>query len=749
MMGAAPTFRREGNPGLAVGGAAIPNAAMASPPLPDRAVAPPPASRRVELARALLVVAASVVVWLWHQERWTPSSWQTPTAYHGDAYEILARLKAASEGDTWPMTSQKIERLGAPFGAYWNAYPTPDKPLMLALGGLARVIGLFPAANAGLLLAQALAALAFYWVVRRWLRVRWEWAAAGALLFAYTYATYHRGLAHFSFVFTWTVPPGLLTVWLVARRRRLEWRSPGGAVCLGAAAALGAHNPYNLYFWLQLMAWALLAQWFGARRRANLILGGAAMALALAVFAAMHWEHWFFRDEPDGLPLLARNYGGTERYALKPVEMFIPPATHRLEPLAFFGQRYNRWSEWRGEEIMPYLGLAGVAGLVWLLVAGIRRLLVRRPLPGPAPPLLWLLAFASVGGVTNIVSFFTGLQLFRATNRVVVFVAALVLVFLVTRLSRLTAAWPAGARLAAALALAALGLLDQIPPSAPPEERAAIAAAVESDRRLARELERTLPARAMVFQLPVMGFPEVTPPWRLSDYEHFRPYLHTDSFRFSYGAAKFRARSHWQVDLENADPAMLARTLEEYGFAALYLDRKGYEDRADAILAELDRLGYRQRIEDAQSQQIVVKLRPATDPKPPLARQMTIGRGWHPQGRDGLRWAYADASLTYHNPWREPRAFNVGLWLSADLPQTVEFRHEGRRVASYKIGPEARMCRLPRHRLEPGVNRFELRSDRPPRRWHSRRYGLRSFALHQVTVSPAEDDEPLPAATPQ
>jgi hypothetical protein len=167
-----------------------------------------------------LLVLVTALVWAAQNDRWTLESWRVPTDYVGDAHEILARIKAASEGDTYPLTPQVIERLGAPFGAHWNAYPTPDKPLLLGLGALANAIGVFAAANAGLLLAQITAALAFYFTAR-WLRCRWEWAWAGALLFAYTYHTFHRGLPHFSFVFTWTVPLGLLVVWLVAQSRQL------------------------------------------------------------------------------------------------------------------------------------------------------------------------------------------------------------------------------------------------------------------------------------------------------------------------------------------------------------------------------------------------------------------------------------------------------------------------------------------------------------------------------------------------
>ncbi len=715
---------------------------MGQTPLPEPAEFSTPAPRRVELARAVLVAVASALVWLWHYERWSVESWNLPTAYQGDAYETLARLKAASEGDTWPGQSQVISRLGAPFGADWNAYPTPDKPLMLALGGLARVIGLFPAANAGLLLAQVSAVLAFYWVARRGLRVRGEWAAATALLFAYTYSAFHRGLVHFSFVFTWTVPLGLMTFWLVARSRRLRWRGPGALVCLGSAAAIGAHNPYNLYFWLQLMAWALVSQWLGARRRANLLIGGTAMALALGLFALMHWEHWFHQSDPGGQPLLARNYGGTERYALKPVEMFIPPDSHRLAPLAFLGQRYHRWSEWRGEEFLPYLGLAGIAGLLWLAAVSVRRMVAGRAPPGQALLAGWLLAFASVGGITNLVSFFTGLQMFRATNRVVIFLAALALLHLAVRLSRLSLPWPPWLRMVAASALAVLGLLDQTPRAADPARTEAIRTAVESDRKLAREMEEMLPPGAMVFQLPVQGFPEVTPPWRLSDYELFRPYLHTRSLRFSYGAAKYRARSRWQRDLEDAGQADLVRALEGHGFAALYLNRKGYEDSADALLQELAPLGYRPRFEGVQGHQMMIPLHPATRPVLPLARQLTFGRGWHPRSENGVRWAYADAFLSYYNPGATTREFDLRLWLASPDAQTVCFCHQDRTLATFRLDPEPRLLVQQRVLLEPGVNRFTLIPERPARRSGTGRYQLRAFGLHRSAIAPSKGDLP-------
>lgn len=675
----------------------------------------------------------TTLIWASHYQRWTLEAWRIPADYVGDAHEILTRIKAASEGDTFPLTPQVIERLGAPFGAHWNGYPTPDKPLMLMLGGLAQAIGVFAAANAGLLLAQITAALAFYFTAR-WLRCRWEWAWAGALLFAYTYHTFHRGLAHFSFVFTWTVPLGLLAVWLVAQSRRLEWRSAGAWVCVGVGLAFGVSNPYNLMFWGQLLIWALIVQWFGPRRRANLLIGVTAGAVALGAFFLTNAEVWMFVQEPEGLPLLTRNYGGTERYALKLMEMFIPPQFHRWDWLAFFGHRYSRWSEWRGEAYLPYLGLVGIAGLLWLATLTVKRVMKRQALPGQALPASWLMVYATVGGLTNVIAFFFGFQIFRATNRVAIFVSALVLVFLMVRLSRLTMHWPARWRVAAAMGLALIGVLDQLPRRWPDEVYARMAADFRSDEKLGRELEALLPPGAMVFQLPILGFPEVLPPHRLADYEHFRPYLATNTLRFNYGAAKFRARSRWQRDLENVPVETLVRRLESYGFSALYINRKGYEDRAERLLEELAGLGYVRHLQGAGGQQVVIPLNPRHDPILPLGRALTYGQGWHPRIEDGVRWANDAAVMSYFNPHDQPLSATLKLEVVGVSPRDVILEHNGRRVQSVHTGDGPVTMPLPKIELAPGVNRFVLHSPEPAKRLSSSRYQLRTFGLKDAGI---------------
>ncbi|MBL9208266.1 MAG: hypothetical protein JNN01_24490 [Opitutaceae bacterium] len=710
----------------------------------------PPRSRRGTIAslwRVAALVTLVALIWIGHYGLWTPADWAVPLDYSGDTHEMLTRIKAASEGDTWPLAPQVLKRLGAPWGAHWNGYPTPDKLLVLAMGGLARWIGVGAAANVAVLLAAMSAAAAFYWVARR-LRAAWEWAFAGALLFAFTYSVFHRGLAHLLLLYTWTIPVGLLCCWLVARRRPFDWTSPESMVCLFAALALGLSNPYHLFFWIQLLIWAIVFQAVRHRRINNLKIGIACLAVAGLAFLAMHAEFWLY-TQTGTLPLLVRNYGGTEMYALKAVEMFIPPPVHRWEPLAFFGQRYGRWSEWRGESFLPYLGVVGIAALVWLLADSVLRMLRGRAPSGFALQTGWILSYSSLGGITNLLALFFGFQIFRATNRIAIFISCLALLFLALRMSRHLRRFPRGVSLGAAALVSLLGVLDQIPRRSEPERRALLVARVEADAHFGRTLESALPRGAMVFQLPVLGFPEVKPPHRLADYELFRPYLHTTSLRFSYGGAKFRSRGRWQRDLEELPPEELVRSLERYGFSALYLNRKGFTDGGEALLSSLAKLGYQRRLESPRKEQVVVLLNPATEAELPLGRTLTFGEGWYSQavdqGGESVRWSHGPAVLTYFNPHDTAREVTLHFRLCAGSPRAVRLQHRGRTLTRITLDGEPKDLQPLPVLLHPGVNRFDLISDEPPASGEGTAARLRAVGLIAVTV---EAPAPKPGARP-
>ena len=284
---------------------------------------------------------------------------------------------------------------------------------------------------------------------------------------------------------------------------------------------------------------------------------------------------------------------------------------------------------------------------------------------------------------------------------------------------------------------------EQLPKRWPAEARARMAADARSDLAFGPELEAALPKGAMVFQLPILGFPEVTPPWRLVDYELFRAYLVTSDLKFSYGAPKLRSRSRWQRDLENQPIETVVQRLERYGFAALYINRKGYEDRAEKLLGELDLLGYRDRVQSAQGHQVVVLLRPDPTPQLPLGRSLTFGRGWHLRPEDGVRWAYEDASMAYFNPHPVPIAATIKLELVGVTPREVAVEHNGREAGRLAAGDRPVTLELTDLALAPGVNQFRLRSAEPAKRLSSGRNQLRDFGLKSssIRVRPPEGGE--------
>lgn len=687
------------------------------------------------------MLAAVTAVWLTYYDRWSPATWAVPPHYAGDSLEILARLGAASEGEGLQPVTRRISRLAAPFGADWTEYPASDRVLMAALGAVAAVAGLGFAANFAVWLATVSAAASFY-ACARWLRHDRAWAWAGAVMFAFLPQSFLRGLEHLLMAFTWTVPPALLSCWLVASGRVALRRGGARWFVLGTAVAMGVSNPYLLFFYGQLLGIAGLVRAARERSWRGLLPAALALAAAAAAFVAVHFDYLWLGGDERGVPLVARNYSGTERYALKPLELVLPPAHHRWDALAFLGLRYVRWSDWRGETFMAYLGLLGAAGLAWVFVDAAMRLAQGRRLSAYAPLTTWVLLYASVGGLTNIVAFFTGVHEFRAANRFSVFLAALVFLFAASRLSQLARNWPGAVRWLLAAAVAAFAVLDLVPARPVAENGARIAAQWQADRVLAAELEARLPPGAAVFQLPVTEFPEAKVPPRLADYFHFAPFLHTNALRFSYGGLKWRAADRWQQDAAQLAPVDLVPLLERAGFAAVLVHRHGYDDDGAALLASFGRIDRFPFAESLDRRWVAVRLEPAGVPRLPLAQSPVYGRGWHgeaeSEGAVGRRWAFARASWSYFNPHDRPVVARVEFRLLPVGARTVAVHLAGREIERRAfVDEEPATIVWAALELAPGLNRLDFTTDRPGERRREWRGRLQAFGVEDVIWSVA------------
>jgi hypothetical protein len=548
--------------------------------------------RRADWACLALLLCLVTLAWCWAYNRWTATAWNTPIYYGSDAWGTLAGAKAFSTGEIPPILSKHPASLGAPFQANWDDYPTIEEGIWVWVALLVRVFGLFRGTNLSLLSAHLLAASSFYFVARR-LQCSSIFALAGAAIFAVSRFIFARSLLHLFLAFYWHVPLGILVLWYCLTRVSIKRNRRLVVFCV---LVVVLHGVQNLYYTAMFLQFLVLVSLYHLLRRQSwerilFPLGlAAALLLTVGVMNADTLYHRFVYGSNGGA--IARNYAGLELYAMKPLELFVPIA-HRIAPLETWAiTRYARQAYVVGEMGSPYLGMVGIAGFLLLLAEAARRL-ARRELnkvPFEIWPVLWIFAYSVIGGINCMLGLF-GMVFLRSTNRYSIFILTLVLLFLMRRLTSLARQWHWVAACILAGSIVILGVWDQIPGSTPASQIAANRRMVQADEVMVATLENKLPRGAMVFQMPVMEFPEVDPRRGVADYEHLRPYLYSKQLRFSYGNDKGRDREKWQKDAEQLEAPLLAGLLERYGFSAILINRKGYEDGAATLLRNLQAAG--------------------------------------------------------------------------------------------------------------------------------------------------------------
>jgi hypothetical protein len=569
-----------------------------------------------DLAVLVLLCALVAPLAAWGHGRLDPVTWRVPVDYGGDALFVLAVLKAAGDGHVAPLRRLEVPELGAPFGARWDDFIRQHKPQLWLAGALVRRVGLFRAANLVVLAAHLLAAAAFLVVARR-LGARRSWAAACAAAFGLSPFLFGRSLAHMTVIMCWPLPFCVLVVGWAFSRAGLGPASSRLPAAAGVAVLQGFHSVYFSGLFAQFLVLAAATQALrgrGWRRAAGplvvLVVLLGTTALDNANTLAARWE-----DGPNPL-LPQRGLGDLERYALRPVELALAPPGSGVLAQTGLGERYFYVQRFRSLEGGAYLGLAGLLGLGWLAVEYAASALEgRRRAVGPLAAVGWVLLYSVVGGLNTLMGVL-GFIWLRATTRYAAWILVLALLALVVRLSRASAGWSRPRRAAAVLGLGVLVLADLVPRADPRPRDTAIREAIASDRRIVAQVEAALPARAMVFQLPVMTTPESPRIHRLRGYEPYRPYLFSSRLRFSYGADKGRPREAWQLELPVDDAPALVTALESRGFSGLLVDRRGYPDRGEALLAALEGALRPVRAESPDGQLVFVPLTP-TPPRPP------------------------------------------------------------------------------------------------------------------------------------
>ena len=516
-----------------------------------------------------------------------------PLGYDGDSLSVLAHIKASEEGGMKPLFQPvKIARLNAPYEAWWSDAPI-SKCVYWLPSRLSRFYGTFDASTWFVGIALCGAGITFYFSALALGGARIPSAAMGVLFALLPYG-FVRNIEHLTLTLYFVVPVYILCV---ARLWGPEGatRSTKGIILMGVAVLLC--SLFNPYYWAMFL---VLLGFVGLGHLANKSWRGISATLVLGFSASLgfvlqNFDTFYFRwVEGANKAVISRDLWWMTKFGLYLPDLVLPP-THRWEAFQQLAGRDYHWKipiQLQGESQTAYIGIIAVLGLGILMVGGLIRASAGRK--SPQSPLFWfaliIFCFAVVGGANYLLGAL-GFQMLRATNRYSIFLAAIGLLYLVILLSRLSDRKILLTGICCVIV--PIGLWDQIPrvPEWLRNQRSEAMDRFHMDSEFFPLMEKSLPAGASVFELPVMPFPENGPINNMGDYEHFRPYLHTKAMKFSYGTVKGRQHGLWQQELVIDKPADLLAVLRNKNFDAILINRRAYPDGGTKLEDDLEKNG--------------------------------------------------------------------------------------------------------------------------------------------------------------
>ena len=307
---------------------------------------------------------------------------------------------------------------------------------------------------------------------------------------------------------------------------------------------------------------------------------------------------FIYRYKHGNVGVVERNPGEAESFGLKISQLILPITGHRIHLLDRIKRLHNRYT-WFNESDAASLGTIGSIGFLALLAQLLRRKeLITSTTPGLFHDLSLLNLFAVLLGVVGGFGYLFAVLIssgIRCYNRLSIFIAFFSLMAIGIGLEKIYPKTSRGRSIFCVLVALALiaGILDQTTPAYIPNympNHAETKAEYVSDEDFVNRIEASVPAGAMIFQLPYIQFPEQEEVQQMVDYDHFRGYVHSKNLRWSYGAMKNRQDDRVQERVAALPAEQFVQALAFGGFSGIYLDRRGYQDGGVARESELSNI---------------------------------------------------------------------------------------------------------------------------------------------------------------
>ncbi len=519
----------------------------------------------------LSVICSIVVLQIWDLR-----SLFIPFNYFGDTIFYAMTIKSVITTG-WYLSNPFI---GAPGAHFLGDFPTPEglnyliiKAIALFTSNWALVLNIF------YLLGFPLITLSSLFVLRRF-GMRYPFALTASLLFSFLPYRLIKEESHLFLSAYYLIP---LAIWLAVQIYQNTFDRKKSYL---VAILLGSNGIYHAYFagFFILLA-SLIASYTKRQWRplkyALLLLGIMAISITANIWPTIH-NQW---KKGVNSEIAKRSPSESEMYGLKIAQLLLPRDDDRV--FSKMKEKYNELAISVTENTTASLGLIGSLGFLILLGWIFFKRKASSTMDALAHFNLSALLLATMGGFSSLIAF-SFLPGIRAYNRISVFIAFFALaaffLFLQKRVktSRATWGW--------SVFLLGLGLFTQTAPiDAPCVKFAQIPEEYEFDRTFVQQIEQTLPQGSMVFQLPYIYFPE-GPRDQINSYAHFKGPLHSKTLKWSFGAMRGRKTDRWQKQASGLPTLEMLTVLVQKGFTGLYVDKFGYPDEGQLIMAQLSQV---------------------------------------------------------------------------------------------------------------------------------------------------------------
>ena len=642
------------------------------------------------LSGALCAILLAVVL------RLDNADLRMPLNYLGDAVTFLLKAKGIAQGEWIHGNSQ----VGMPFGADFRDFPlniTWDSAILWVIS--------FGTKNAGLMLnlywlfaIVAAAVTASYGLLR--LKMSPVIAVAVGVVFALQPYGFYRGISHLHSLYY--LVPLLATgaIELATRDASLPGKGAAGlwsrlrsapAYLWIGAFAVGLSYAYTAFFSCFVLAVATLLRSLRLRRLREAAVGIAVIVVICAA-AGLDLSPTFLHRAKNG-----KNYAmdfkypaEAEIYGLKIRFLLTPIPSHPLAPFRFVEEKLRAASfPLDNENGSARLGTLGSIGFLTLLGYALARCAGGSRASDEPDDILGVSAalcvacvlLATIGGFSDFFNTFVAPDI-RCYNRIAPFISFFSLVAIARLLGRFQRSWATKGLPSWLFAILLLGgtaaaARDQAVTSGylPHSAREDL---YRHDDAFVKAIEATLPAGAMIFQLPYTDFPVEILRGRMFNNDHGRPYVHSERLRWSWGAISGTTAAEWNKGVAVLPAPIMVHLLHHAGFAGIWLDLFGY-DRGNSPEAQLsqalgvapmrsedgrylffDMRAYGAAIDEAESASSASERRESH----PI--EVIYERGFYDEEKNEertWRWARERGRMTLLNPLDEPRVVTVRLEL--------------------------------------------------------------------------------------